>query len=84
MMQIPEIKSFSDVRNHVEEINTFVKSFPLEDHVYYFPNPFPVRHEAESCCPERPGLGTFAMIPNTKDTSPVRRLSITYKNTFQI
>ena len=68
MMQIPEIKSFSDVRNHVEEINAFVKSFPLEDHVYYFSNPFPVKHEAESCCPERPGLGTFAMIPNTKDT----------------
>ena len=68
MMQIPEIKSFSDVRNHVEEINAFVKSFPLEDHVYYFPNPFPVKHETESCCPERPGLETFAMIPNTKDT----------------
>jgi hypothetical protein len=68
MMQIPEIKSFSDVRNHVEEINAFVKSFPLEDYVYCFPNPFPEKYQAEDSCPERSGLGTFAMIPNTKDT----------------
>ena len=67
MAAVPEIKSFSDVKNHVEEINSFVKLHPTTDHVYYFPNPFPEKY-TDTTTNERPGLGTFSQIPNTKDT----------------
>ncbi len=66
MAEVPEIKSFSDVKDHVEKINSFVKLHPTTDHVYYFPNPFPAtRLVGEN---EILNLGTFSQIPNTKDT----------------
>lgn len=60
MAQVPEIKGFYDVRKHIEEINSFVKLNPLQDHIYYFPNTFPNHHDT-GMGNFLPGLGQFVM-----------------------